>query len=182
MFLLDVVKTKQQLNHSNLVTSCSHDHVTSLLGNWLVAFPQQPSDDQWEVRWGTNRVWAWTAWTSLHPPRRFCPPADAWPDPSYRRPQTRPSLQHTHTHTEWVQIHLCVTVLWTEAGVQITVDEAEDDHDLVQNPLQLLLRGLLVSSPQFRVHVLRWGDQSRSEGQWGRDSDLYSSGTHSTDQ
>jgi len=38
----------------------------------------------------------------------------------------------------------------------ITMYEAEDDHDLVQDPFQLLLRSFLVSGTQLRVHVLGW--------------------------
>ena len=34
--------------------------------------------------------------------------------------------------------------------------KAEDNHDLVQDPFQFLLRSFLVSGTQLRVHVLRW--------------------------
>lgn len=58
----------------------------------------------------------------------------------------------------------------SKAGMWVnehTVNEPEDDHDLVQDPLQLLVCGFLVACPELGVHVFSCKNEGVSLGSEG---------------
>lgn len=144
---------------SDTVAACSKCHERHSTDNHLYICKTKNS-------LSTHHVWAWRAWTFQHQQKHSFQPADAWPSPSYKKPQTHLFLEQKTTQIKSsyhrvkrfivVESNICLRQPALTTEVKLTVYETEDYHYLIQDSLQLFLCSLFVPRSQLRVHIFSW--------------------------